>query len=41
MDGEGEGDISPLCDSIGKINAQGKYVVSDTHCPALHNCEFE
>ena len=21
--------------------AQGQYVVSDTRCPALHDCEFE
>ena len=26
---------------IGKPVTQGQYVVSDTHCPALHDCEFE
>ena len=26
---------------IQKQVAQGQYVVSDTHCPALHDFEFE
>ena len=40
-DDDDNDDDDNLVNNKGKQVAQGQYVVSDTRCPALSDCEFE